>query len=49
MDEQEHELILPPISDQDNICLPLSVNAVSKYWNVERRQRQESTGWPSME
>ena len=35
MDEQEHELILPPISDQDNICLPLSVNAVSKYWNIE--------------
>ena len=35
MDELEHELILPPISDQDNICLPLSVNAVSKYWNIE--------------
>jgi len=35
MDEREHELILPPISDQDNICLPLSVNAVSKYWNIE--------------
>jgi len=33
-EESEHELILPPISDNDNICLPLSVNAVAKYWNV---------------
>lgn len=32
--ESEHEIILPIISD-DNICLPLSVNAVSKYWNVD--------------
>ena len=34
-EESEHELILPPISDGDNICLPLSVNAVAKYWNVD--------------
>ena len=34
-DEAEHELILPPISDNDNICLPLSVNAVAKYWNID--------------
>jgi len=34
-DESEHELILPPISDKDNICLPLSVNAVAKYWNTD--------------
>ena len=33
--EAEHELILPPISDNDNICLPLSVNAVAKYWNID--------------
>ena len=33
-EESEHELILPPISDNDNICLPLSVNAVAKYWNI---------------
>ena len=31
----EHELILPPISEKDNICLPLSVNALAKYWNVD--------------
>jgi hypothetical protein len=34
-EDVEHELILPPISDKDNICLPLSVNAVAKYWNVD--------------
>ena len=34
-EETEHELILPPISDKDNICLPLSVNAVAKYWNID--------------
>ena len=35
MNDSEHELILPPISDNDNICLPLSVNAVAKYWNTD--------------
>ena len=34
MDSAEHELILPPVN-QDNICLPLSINTVSKYWNVD--------------
>jgi len=34
MESSEHELILPIIKD-DNICLPLSVNAVSKYWNID--------------
>ena len=34
-EESDHELILPPISDSDNICLPLSVNAVAKYWNID--------------
>jgi len=34
-EESEHELILPPISENDNICLPLSVNAVAKYWNID--------------
>jgi tetratricopeptide (TPR) repeat protein len=29
----EHELLLPPVSEE-NICLPLAVSAVSKYWNV---------------
>lgn len=32
--ESDHELILPIVKD-DNICLPLSVNVVSKYWNVD--------------
>ena len=34
-EEPEHELVLPPISDNDNICLPLSINAVAKYWNID--------------
>ncbi len=29
----EHELLLPSVSEE-NICLPLAVSAVSKYWNV---------------
>ncbi|MFY9301484.1 MAG: hypothetical protein WAO91_09895 [Candidatus Nitrosotenuis sp.] len=29
----EHELLLPPVSEE-NVCLPLAVSAVSKYWNV---------------
>ncbi len=34
-EDVEHELILPPISEKYNICLPLSVNAVAKYWNID--------------
>ena len=34
-EDVENELILPPISEKDNICLPLSVNAVAKYWNID--------------
>ena len=34
MESSEHELQLP-IVKEENICLPLSVNAVSKYWNIE--------------
>jgi tetratricopeptide (TPR) repeat protein len=34
MEQEDHELILPLI-DEENICLPLPINVVSKYWNVE--------------
>jgi tetratricopeptide (TPR) repeat protein len=34
MDDFEHELLLPIISEE-NICLPLPINVVSKYWNIE--------------
>jgi len=34
MESSNHELMLPIVND-DNICLPLSINAVSKYWNVD--------------
>ena len=34
MESSDHELILPIIKE-DNICLPLSINAVSKYWNID--------------
>lgn len=29
----DHELLLPSVSEE-NVCLPLAVSAVSKYWNV---------------
>lgn len=29
----EHELVLPPVTEE-NICLPLAVSAVSRYWDV---------------
>jgi len=34
MDSSNHELLLP-IVDEENICLPLPINVVSKYWNVD--------------
>ncbi len=33
MEDPEHDLIIPPVREE-NICLPLSINAVSQYWNV---------------
>jgi tetratricopeptide (TPR) repeat protein len=32
--EQDHELLLPLV-EEENICLPLPINVVSKYWNIE--------------
>ena len=34
MEQENHELLLPLI-DKENICLPLPINVVSKYWNIE--------------
>jgi len=34
MDSMEHQLLLPLV-EEENICLPLPINVVSKYWNVE--------------
>ena len=34
MDEEAHQLLLPLV-EEENICLPLPINVVSKYWNVE--------------
>lgn len=33
MDTDDHQLLLPLV-DEENICLPLPINVVSKYWNV---------------
>ena len=33
-DEQEHQLLLPLV-EEENICLPLPINVVSRYWNIE--------------
>ena len=34
MDGEEHQLLLPLVEDE-NICLPLPINVVSRYWNIE--------------
>lgn len=34
MEPENHELLLPLV-DEENICLPLPINVVSKYWNVQ--------------
>jgi len=34
MDEENHELLLPLV-EEENICLPLPINVVSKYWNID--------------
>jgi len=34
MGQEDHELLLPLV-DEENICLPLPINVVSKYWNIE--------------
>ena len=34
MESIEHQILLPLV-DEENICLPLPINVVSKYWNIE--------------
>ena len=34
MEQEDHQLFLPLV-EEENICLPLPINVVSKYWNVE--------------
>ncbi len=34
MDDENHELLLPLVQEE-NICLPLPINVVSKYWNID--------------
>lgn len=34
MESSNHELILPLVQEE-NICLPLPINVVSKYWNID--------------
>ena len=34
MTQEDHELLLPLV-EEENICLPLPINVVSKYWNVQ--------------
>ncbi len=33
MESSNHELLLPLVQEE-NICLPLPVNVVSRYWNI---------------
>lgn len=34
LESSDHELLLPLVQEE-NICLPLPINVVSKYWNIE--------------
>jgi len=34
VEQDNHELLLPLIGEE-NICLPLPINVVSRYWNIE--------------
>jgi tetratricopeptide (TPR) repeat protein len=34
VEQENHELLLPLINEE-NICLPLPINVVSRYWNIE--------------
>jgi tetratricopeptide (TPR) repeat protein len=34
MDSIDHQLLLPLV-EEENICLPLPINVVSKYWNID--------------
>jgi tetratricopeptide (TPR) repeat protein len=34
MEEENHELLLPLV-EEESICLPLPINVVSKYWNID--------------
>ena len=34
MEHEDHQLLLPLVEDE-NICLPLPINVVSRYWNIE--------------
>ena len=34
MEPSNHELLLPLVQEE-NICLPLPINVVSKYWNID--------------
>ena len=33
MESTDHQLLLPLV-EEENICLPLPINVVSKYWNI---------------
>lgn len=39
--ESEHDLLLPPVSEE-NVCLPLAINAVSAYWGVKLSMEEAS-------
>jgi tetratricopeptide (TPR) repeat protein len=34
MGQEDHQLLLPLV-EEENICLPLPINVVSRYWNIE--------------
>ena len=34
MEQEDHELLLPLV-ENENICLPLPINVIAKYWNID--------------
>ena len=34
MEQEDHQLLLPLV-EEEKICLPLPINVVSRYWNIE--------------
>jgi len=49
LESSNHELLLPLVQEE-NICLPLPINVVSKYWNIDLpliEAQEISTHYPS--
>lgn len=49
MEQESHDLLIPLV-DKDHLCLPSSINAVAKYWNItipESEANQRAKKYPT--